>query len=246
MSADPRRISIAEPVTELKRIPIRENGEPLVDFTTLCPELRLITSRFVYRRETVIRRSVAEMLCRANDHLLTKGFRLAIVEGWRPPFIQKRMYAAALKRWQSRHPEWTEVKLRRVANQFTAPPSRRVPPPHTTGGAVDLFLADRNGKPLDHVAPYKDGDPKGFYFAAPGLDGESQRARELLAEALIPTGLTNYPSEFWHWSFGDQGWAYRGGHAAALFGSIEPEGWLPDPADVKDEPLEWREEPNDP
>ena len=46
---------------------------------------------------------------------------------------------------------------------------------------------------------------------------------------MSSTGLTNYPSEYWHWSYGDQGWAYRGGHPAALYGMIEPPGWTTQP-----------------
>ena len=47
--------------------------------------------------------------------------------------------------------------------------------------------------------------------------------RALLRGAMARSGLTNYPAEWWHWSYGDQAWAYRGGHPAALYGAIEPE-----------------------
>ena len=78
-----RKISIAEPVTELRRIPIRDNGEPLVDFMELCPELVLDRPRFNYRRETLLRQSVAEKLCEGQGRL-PQGYKFAIVEGWRP------------------------------------------------------------------------------------------------------------------------------------------------------------------
>ena len=39
-----------------------------------------------------------------------------------------------------------------------------------------------------------------------------------LGAALLEGGLTNYPSEYWHWSYGDQGWAYRTGANQALYG----------------------------
>src|SRR5579884_612076 len=89
-----RKVSPAEPVSELRRISIRDNGEPLVNFLELCPDLRLDRPRFNYRRETLLRQSAAERLCRANERLLRKGLRIQVIEGWRAPLIQRRMYAA--------------------------------------------------------------------------------------------------------------------------------------------------------
>jgi zinc D-Ala-D-Ala dipeptidase len=176
------------------------------------------------------------MLCRAARSL-PKQYKLGIIEGWRGPHIQRRMYMMVWKMMHEANPDWSETKLRRVANQFTAPLSKVVPPPHSTGGAVDVNLLGPNGEPLDHSSPYKYEDPKGFFFDAPGLTEEARRHRHILAEALSSTGLTNYPSEYWHWSYGDQGWAYRGGHPNALYGPVQPPNWEPAPEDVSDEPL---------
>jgi len=211
-----------------------------VDFLQLCPELMLDEPRFLYRRETLIRKTVAEMLCKANG-LLPKGYRLAIIEGWRAPHIQKRMYMASWKRWSERHPDWSETKLRRVVNQFTAPPNDKVPPPHTTGGAVDLLLAKADGTICDHLTPYETFTPPAYFTDAPDLSDQAKWTRRTMGEALLEAGLTNYPSEYWHWSYGDQGWAYRGHQPFAVYGAITPPDWAPDPNDVLDEPLTWRE-----
>jgi len=231
--------SKAEPVTELRRVKIVENGEPLVDFLKLCPELRLDRPRFHYRRETLLRQGAAERLRDANLSLLSRGYRIQVIEGWRAPFIQKRMYASTWQWFQRKHPEWSLVKLRRTANQFTAPMNSRVPPPHTTGGAMDLALTDLEGQPLDVMSPFEQREVKGFYFDAPGLTAKARRHRDILAEALLAQGLTNYPSEYWHWSYGEQGWAYRGGHDHAIYGPITPDGWEPAPEDISDAPLEF-------
>lgn len=232
------KISLAEPVTELRRIKIRENGEPLVDFLQLGPELRLDRPRFHYRRETMLRQSAAERLVRANDRLLSQGFRLHVVEGWRAPFIQARMYRSTWQRFRERHPEWSDHRMTRVVNQFTAPMNSRVPPPHTTGGAMDLALYTLDGTVLDLSSPYERFDYHGFPLAAPGLTDEVRRNRDTMAEALALEGITNYPSEYWHYSYGDQGWAYRGHHEHALYGPIEPVGWEPRAEDMRDDPLE--------
>lgn len=216
-----------------------ENGEPLVNFLEACPELLLDEPRFQYRRELFVRQTVASMLCEANAAVMKLGYRLSILECWRPPLIQMRMYAAVEARWREQHPDWSDAKIRRITNQFTAPMNSKVPPPHTTGGAVDLHLARPDGRLMDHIRPYEIGDRFSFFTKAEGLGDQAHETRRILAEALLPTGLTNYPSEYWHWSYGDQGWAYRGGHPHALYGPIEPPDWTPSPEDNIDGPLQW-------
>ena len=44
--------------------------------------------------------------------------------------------------------------------------------------------------------------------------------RELLARVLTRHGLVNYPTEWWHWSYGDRYWAFTTGHGTALYGPV--------------------------
>lgn len=231
-----RRYSAAEPVRELRHIKIQECGEPLVDYLALCPKLLRARSRFEYRRESLLRRSVAEMLCKAAD-ALPPGYRLAVHEGWRPLYIQRRMYQTTWERFRQAHPDWSDLALKRVVNRFTAPLDPRVPPPHTTGGAVDLWLAHDDGSEYDHTSPFERFDRHCFPTLAPGLSPVARENRRILSEALEAGGLTNYPSEYWHFSYGDQGWAYRTGAPHALYGPVVPENWTPDERDAIDAPL---------
>lgn len=230
-------IRASEPVYELRRVPIVECGEPLVDFLEFDPRLVLDRPRFKYRRETLARRGVAERLSAAVDRL-PKGFRFAIVEGWRPEHIQRRIYQATWNMIRERHPDWSDVALKRLVNRYTAPIGTRVPPPHSTGGAIDLILIDDSGKPCDHNSPHEPFDPRSYAFDAPTISAAARETRAILKEALEPAGLTNYPSEYWHWSYGDQGWAYRGGHTHAIYGPIEPPGYTPYAEDLVDAPVE--------
>ena len=100
-----------------------------------------------------------------------------------------------------------------------------------------MILVHPDGSPHDHTTPFHRFDPSCFAFDAAGLSDEARRTRDILGEALAPTVLSNYPSEYWHWSYGDQGWAYRGGHEHAIYGPIMPSTWQPDPADLIEEPL---------
>jgi zinc D-Ala-D-Ala dipeptidase len=233
----PRKISPNEPAGELARVPVRECGEPLVDFLKACPGLILAQPIFEYTRATLVRQGVAERLNQAMA-ALPKGFRLGIVEGWRPMYVQRRMWLTSWIRFQNLHPEWSEVQRKRVVNRFVAPPDAKAAPPHSTGGAVDVYLVDESGERLDHSSPFEVFDPKNYPAHVKGLSETAQRHRRILREAMLEGGLTNYPSEWWHWSYGDQGWAYRGGEPHAVYGRIaHPEGWEPIAEDEVDEPL---------
>jgi D-alanyl-D-alanine dipeptidase len=215
-----------EPVSALRQIPIYDNGEPLVPFMEACPQIVWVPQHpvFTYHRYQLARKSVVEMLCRAADRL-PSGIRLAIVEGWRPLEIQRQMHAATHARLTREHPEWSPGQISRKTNRFSAPMDKRVPPPHTTGAAVDVQLVDESGAVLDFMSPYDLMDARGAKMAARNLSAEARRNRELLRSVLEGpdgSGLTNYPSEWWHWSYGDQAWAYRGGHPAAFYAAIEP------------------------
>ena len=230
--------SPAEPVSALRAVRIIECGEEMVDFLEFCPDLIWDKPHFNYRRETVMRKTFAEKLCAAAAALPAK-YKMVIIEGWRPPHIQRRMYQAIWNRNAETHPDWSHARMVRHVNRHSAPMNKRVPPPHTTGGAADLMLADAKGRVLNHSAPFEPFDPRSFSTNAEGISPEAKELRQIMAEALTAQGITNYPSEYWHWCYGDQGWAYRGGHPNAIYGAVEPPGWKPAPEDDIDEPLKF-------
>jgi D-alanyl-D-alanine dipeptidase len=232
-----RRYSPTEPVSEVRRVRIVESGEPLAPYLGRSARLFEARPRYKYTRVTFLRETVADMLARAAE-ALPKGLGFAVVEGWRPPYIQRRMYLAQWKKWQERYPEWSERQLKRVVSRFTAPLHGRVPPPHSTGGAVDLVLCDQYGNELNDPTPYGPHDHRGYAFDAPGISPAERERRDLMKSVLEASGLTNYPCEWWHWSYGDQGWAYRTGAPHAVYGPVEPPGWQPVAEDDRDAPVE--------
>ena len=100
---------------------------------------------------------------------------------------------------------------------MSAPPDDPCPPPHTTGGAVDLCLIRVPSREvLDMTSPLE-WDETSAPTRLPGLSSEAQANRDLLIQTLEATGLTNYAGEWWHWSYGDSGWAFRVNAPRALY-----------------------------
>ncbi|MBW3636349.1 MAG: D-alanyl-D-alanine carboxypeptidase family protein [Armatimonadetes bacterium] len=212
----------AEDQDELDAVPIEECGELLVDFLEVCPALLLSPRHpvFEFPRVHLVRESVAKMLCDAASRL-PDGLRLQIVEGYRPMAVQREHFKHALQEARKRFPAAGEATLLREAGRYSAPPDAVTPPPHLTGGAVDVSIVRGDGSELDFISPFEMMDLRHAAMNARGLSEEAEKNRALLREILEPTGLTNYVDEWWHWSYGDNGWALRVGAEAAIYDKIE-------------------------
>ena len=211
--------SYGEPLTKLRAIKIRETGEPLVDPRTLSKRVHFAEKHPKFedvKCTPMVRKRVAEMLAEAAEKL-PAGIDLEIFEGFRPLAQQRFMYEFITNHFATMHPEWNKSTLTRMANQMSAPPDDRCPPPHSTGGAVDLNLFDAaTGECLDMVSPFE-SDETSAETAKRGLSAVARGNRKLLIDTLEATGLTNYAGEWWHWSYGDSGWALRIGAEHALY-----------------------------
>jgi D-alanyl-D-alanine dipeptidase len=225
----------AEDQDELDAVTIIDNGEPLVDFVAVCPELVFSPTHpvFEFPRVHLVRESVARMLCEAAQALKEHDakLRLQIVEGYRPIEVQRAMFQHALDEAKKRLGEVDAKTLEREAGRYAAPPDAITPPPHITGGAVDLEIIDESKQRLDFFSPYELTNSEGAAMHARGLSEEAKQNRTLLREILEPTGLTNYADEWWHWSYGDNGWALRTNASNAIYDRMplpEDANWVGD------------------
>jgi D-alanyl-D-alanine dipeptidase len=170
-------------------------------------------------RHRLVRSTLAERLQEA-EALLPCGLHLLVVEGLRSFGIQQLIYSGYRARLAADLPGLHPAELDRLASRFVAPPASA---PHVAGAAVDLTLVDDDGRELDlgtaiDATPEESGGA--CYFDAPGIDADARRLRTVLANTLGQAGLVNYPTEWWHWSFGDRYWAYVTGSPIAIHGPV--------------------------
>lgn len=218
--------SFGEPLTKLRAVPIRENHEPLVDPRDLSKRIGFVEKHPKFAdmpRDPRVRRTVAEKLAAAAE-AFDGAYDLKIIQGFRPLEWQRYMYDQIRDEFARKHPEWNTSTLHRITNQVSAPPEDKCPPPHSTGGAVDIALVRRGTEEfVDMTSPYE-WDETSAPTAVQGLSGDARRNREYWIKTLSKTGLTNYAGEWWHWSWGDSGWALRTGHAFAHYDRLEEAG----------------------
>lgn len=218
-----------EPVRALDRVREFDNGEPLVNLREAAP------STIIYRSQTIpyCRERVAAMAEQAAKSL-PDGYRLGITDAWRPLKRQIMIYEFMTRCAREAYPDRDGPALRRTVNRWVAPPGRKAPPGHCTGAAIDLVLLDRDGALVDVSAPYGriEGGPTFIY----GLTEEARRHRFMLYEAMVAAGFSNCRDEWWHYSYGDAGWAVRLGLTDCVYGLIE----LPDELYLEEQRI-WEE-----
>ncbi|RKF28252.1 M15 family metallopeptidase [Micromonospora globbae] len=198
-------------------VPSSDDGEPLVDLREV-PELRLDTRAAdpagAYAR---VRRGVAERLL-AAQRALPAGLRLLVVEGYRPHHVQRDIFTGYREELRRRYPQWSAGRLHRETTKFVSPVEVA---PHSTGGAVDLTLCDLDGVELD-MGTAVDATPEASadacFTAAGNIPAAARRNRQILVAALTGAGMVNYPTEWWHWSYGDRYWALMTGAPATRYG----------------------------
>ena len=101
------------------------------------------------------------------------------------------------------------------------------PPPHSTGAAIDLTLADMTSKPLDlggeidFIGPESSPDfyKKDFLEMTNLKHQIFHDRRSLLFSVMDQAGFVQHPNEWWHFSFGDQLWSWITKKGNAIYGA---------------------------
>jgi D-alanyl-D-alanine dipeptidase len=194
---------------EIAAVRVVDSGEALRDVAE-APESGLRLDRREAAPNALlhhVRSGLFDRLVQAQRDL-PAGLHLLLVEGYRPPDLQRSQFEAYSARLAAANPRWGTAVVRREASRFISPPEVA---PHCTGGAIDLTLCTDDGDELDlgtavNASPLDSADR--CYTAAPDITPTASANRVMLASALTSAGLVNYPTEWWHWSYGDRYWAY--------------------------------------
>jgi zinc D-Ala-D-Ala dipeptidase len=212
-----------------QQVPIVECGEPLVPIPT---ERFAIVSPHPYanigapygdKSPFYLRQGVLESLLMAQTYLQTQcpGWQIQIFDAYRPIAVQQYMVDytfAELARSQGLEPEHlTEMQRQAIFQQvyeFWAVPNLdpATPPPHSTGAAIDVTLVNELGEVVDMGSAIDEISPRSYpnHFANSDDPTEQHfhQQRSRLCDAMTKAGFQPHPNEWWHFSQGDQLWAW--------------------------------------
>ena len=222
------------------KIPIEDNGEKLIaipsyfNFLDPHPYFNLGAP---YQDKTSIwklREEVINRLVKVNDYLISNNnFYLLIYDSWRPLEVQEFMFKRAFLLECEKSDidiSFENIKsypsILKKVEKFWAYPSydTRCPPPHSTGGALDVCLSDKEGNLVEMGSMVDQMDETSNpYFYANIKNEEAiiwNSRRNLLREIMTKFEFAQHPNEWWHFSYGDQLWAWKNKKANALYGKI--------------------------
>lgn len=185
----------------------------------------------------LLRVSVLSRLKAINDRLSEIGLELFLFDGLRPTQVQEYMYKKSvpdlirrLRPGLTEDELWQEVGKYCASGSPTSDKGRVSPSPHLTGAAVDLTVRNKHlgdhlymGSVFDELTDLANPD----YFERKKLarshwsvsDEEALRNRRLLYWLMQDLGFANNPTEWWHFSWGDQLWAHVTCQPRAIYGA---------------------------
>ena len=220
-------IFITDP--EILAVSIVECHEPLIDLkidqrVTYGPPPECEETRDDY---TKLRKTVLEKLCQAQSDL-PEGWKFRLFEGFRSIKVQQFIFDNEYARVVKRNPKMSERDLFRETTRLVSPVTNwngsKNTPAHNTGGALDIEVVKADGQLLDMGMTAAECWTAGSSFCATDCDeisAAAQQNRRLLLEIMQGRGFVNYPTEWWHYSYGDRYWAYHRKAAAAIYGSAD-------------------------
>lgn len=173
-----------------------------------------------YTSVNCIRAYIYELLKQARNHL-PENYNFIIYEAYRPKAFQIKLWNSVVNQKAQEYPhlDTDSEEFIAICDVFAANPYRQGSG-HQSGAAVDVSLVDDKGKEYD-----MGGIVRGFdgtaEFDCPAISKTARQNRHILKEALSKVGMVNYPSEWWHYSFGDRLWARLTGSKLAIFDKLD-------------------------
>ncbi|MDC3069657.1 D-Ala-D-Ala dipeptidase [Prochlorococcus sp. AH-736-D21] len=222
------------------KIPIEDNGDKLIaipgdlNFIDPHPYFKLGApykdKSFLWK----LREEVVNRLVKVNDYLITNNhFYLLIYDSWRPLEVQEFMFKRAfLLECQKLEIDVSLKNMKSYASilkkveKFWAYPSydSKSPPPHSTGGALDVCLSDKYGNLIEMGSSVDQMDETSNPDFYKNLKNEEaiiwNSRRKLLRDVMTKFGFSQHPNEWWHFSYGDQLWAWKNKKVTAIYGKI--------------------------
>lgn len=205
-----------------QKIPIQDCGEALVPipkqmfaFETPHPYQKL-GAPYQKISPYMLRYGVLQALQDAQKQLQEKqpGWQIKIFDAYRPVAVQQFMVDYTFQTLRQQLPNESQEIIAQQVAQFWAQPSDNwnTPPPHSTGAAIDITLVNEQGKTLDLGSEIDElssrSYPNFYQDATTASEQLYQQRRELLRAVMFQVGFRQHPQEWWHFSLGDQMWAW--------------------------------------
>lgn len=165
-----------------------------------------------------VRTEIAKRLEIAAESLDAR-YQLVVRAGHRPIKVQQRLLLECAEEYKKDNPGTSDEVALEHARTFVSDPDISLPP-HVCGAAVDVELLDAaTGKPLDFGGKINE-DSIRSYLHYQGVTEKQRENRLALLRTMLDAGFASCKPEWWHYSYGDQVWAWFFGKSESLYSPI--------------------------
>ncbi|BAQ62627.1 D-alanyl-D-alanine dipeptidase [Geminocystis sp. NIES-3708] len=210
-------------------IPIIDSQEPLVaipdgEFILENPSAYVkLGANYEGKSPYFLREEVLKRLMKSKDKLtaIKPHWQIKIFDAYRPVNVQQFMVDYTFNSICSDcqlEPNlltpWEKASIYDEVYKIWAIPSDNplTPPPHSTGSAIDLTLVDENGFDVDmggEIDELSERSNPNYYKNKTNPEGKlCHQNRQILLEIMSYGGFRRHLGEWWHFSYGDQMWAW--------------------------------------
>lgn len=225
-----------------QKITIEECNEPLIaipetEFVLETPPPYVkLGADYQGKSPYYLRKGVLDRLFLAKAKLaeIKPQWKIKIFDAYRPISVQQFMVDYTFKSiCDDRHlsinnltPEEKASIYEEVYTIWAIPSDNPLtPPPHSTGGAIDLTLTSTDGDTIDMGGDIDELSPRSqpdyYLHSSNPLEQKYHHHRQILLQVMTDAGFLRHQGEWWHFSYGDQMWAWLGKKKIAFYGRVE-------------------------
>ena len=179
----PPIISDSTPIRKYDEIDFVDVGRCDSTFIIVMPyatENNFLNEKIYPCAKCLLRKDAAEALLEVQKTAMKKGYKIVLYDCYRPLPMQQKMF---------------DIK---PDTKYVADPKRGSK--HNKGVAVDISLADMDGKPLDMGTEFDNFSEKASYHSTT-VSAEAKKNRKLLRELMLANDFTPYDNEWWHFNY---------------------------------------------
>ena len=165
-----------------------------------------------------VRTELAKRLTQAANSL-DKKYKLVVRAGHRPLEVQKRLLKECMQDYKDEHPSVSNAEALEHARTFVSDPDISFPP-HCCAAAIDVDVLDVDKNELVDFGSPMNLDDDISYLHYDKITPEQRQNRLLLLATMLDAGFASTPFEWWHFSYGDQVWAWFYKEKDSLYGLI--------------------------
>ncbi|MBT3207078.1 MAG: hypothetical protein HN704_01315 [Bacteroidetes bacterium] len=168
----------------------------------------------------LVREAVHEKIGRISKKLDEQDKKLIIRSSWRSFEHQRLLWEEKVVFMQKEYPKLELEEIKENVSYFIAPPTKSS---HATGGAVDALIYDLKN---DCVMDF--GTNEGLnielndkcYPYHPFIPSQAKQNRALLINLFTEEDFVVDLKEYWHFDYGNAGWAIEKGEEHSIYGII--------------------------